>query len=244
MLLAADLHVHTVLSPCASREMTPQAIVRAAVERGLSMLAVCDHNAAGNALAVQRAAGPGLAVLAGIEITTREEVHLVGLFPDAPAALSAASVVQESLPAQTGAQPSWMGPQQLMSSHDRECGIEPKMLATACGLSIEQAVQLVHQHGGLAIAAHVDRHAFGLIAQLGMLPPGLPLDALEVSSAGLASGRHLELAAHGYPIVASSDAHSLDELGESSTGFEVQSACFSEVVLALQAREGRGCFLA
>ena len=82
----ADLHVHTALSPCADAGMTPPAIVDAALAEGLAMIAVCDHNTARNAAAVQAAAGARLAVIAGIEITTAEEVHVVGLFPTPSAA--------------------------------------------------------------------------------------------------------------------------------------------------------------
>ncbi|MCX5684822.1 MAG: PHP domain-containing protein, partial [Planctomycetota bacterium] len=96
----ADLHIHTVLSPCASEEMTPPAIVRAAVAKGLGMIAICDHNSAGNVRATQEAAGGRLSVLAGMEVTTAEEVHVLGLFPDAASAASAADEVLATLPDQ------------------------------------------------------------------------------------------------------------------------------------------------
>lgn len=38
-----DLHVHTALSPCGWEEMTPGAIVRAAVRQGIEHLAITDH---------------------------------------------------------------------------------------------------------------------------------------------------------------------------------------------------------
>ena len=72
----ADLHIHTALSPCASEEMTPPAIVAAALEAGLDMIAVSDHNSTGNVAAVQRAAeeaGGTLTVIAGMEITSAEK---------------------------------------------------------------------------------------------------------------------------------------------------------------------------
>ena len=72
----ADLHVHTALSPCAAEEMTPPAIVARALAEGLEMIAVCDHNSAANAAAVQAAAGARLTVLAGMEVTSAE-AHLL-----------------------------------------------------------------------------------------------------------------------------------------------------------------------
>ena len=76
----ADLHIHTALSPCAEEEMTPAAIVRQAIRKGLAIIAICDHNTAGNTIAVQEAAGKDITVIAGMEITTVEEVHVIGLF--------------------------------------------------------------------------------------------------------------------------------------------------------------------
>ena len=94
----ADLHVHTVLSPCAADTMTPVAIVGRAREVGLRMIAVCDHNTAGNVEAVRSAARGAPVVICGIEITTREEVHVVGLFPCADAALAVGAEVLATLP--------------------------------------------------------------------------------------------------------------------------------------------------
>jgi len=101
MTVRADLHVHTALSPCGDDEMSPPAIVDAALAAGLGLIAVCDHNAAGNTGAVGEAAGSRLSVISGIEITTAEEVHVVGLFPTVTAAANAADEVRETLPVAT-----------------------------------------------------------------------------------------------------------------------------------------------
>ena len=61
----AELHVHTVLSPCAEIEMIPPLIVQQAVDQGINLIAITDHNATANIAAVQKAAhGSGLVVLA------------------------------------------------------------------------------------------------------------------------------------------------------------------------------------
>ena len=65
-ILHADLHIHTCLSPCAEREMSPSRVVRQAREKGLDLIAICDHNSAENVEAASRAAeGIGLAVIGG-----------------------------------------------------------------------------------------------------------------------------------------------------------------------------------
>jgi 3',5'-nucleoside bisphosphate phosphatase len=237
VIVRADLHIHTVLSPCAAPEMTPAAVVQTARARGLRLLAVCDHNAAANAGAAQRAAEPPLRVLAGIEITTAEEVHLLGVFPDAAAATAVADVVRRTLPPRNGG-PAWMGPQRIVDEHDRTIGHEDRMLAAASGLTLAAAVDLVHAHGGLAVAAHVDRPSFSLISQLGLVPPGLPLDALEVSPAGRMAGKHVALEAAGLPLVCGSDAHSLDEIGDGETTLELAEVGFEPLRRALAAAGG------
>ncbi|MBN1934335.1 MAG: PHP domain-containing protein, partial [Anaerolineae bacterium] len=79
--LSVDLHVHTVLSPCAEVEMIPPLIVQQALEMGLDAIAITDHNCAANVSAVIEAArDSGLIVLPGMEVQSREEVHLLCLF--------------------------------------------------------------------------------------------------------------------------------------------------------------------
>ena len=94
-----DLHLHTVLSPCAEVEMIPPLIVRRALELGLDLIAITDHNATHNIEAVQRAAaGTPLIVWPGMEVQTREEVHLLCLFDDNAAAFAWQQRVDAALP--------------------------------------------------------------------------------------------------------------------------------------------------
>jgi predicted metal-dependent phosphoesterase TrpH len=226
MRVAADLHIHTALSPCASPDMTPPAIAAQAARRRLGMIAVCDHNSAGNVPAVRAAAAAvpdGPFVVPGMEITTREEAHVLGLFPTpdgcAAAAAEVAATMAEGLPAR-------------LSS------------AVATGLSLGATVDLIHRHGGLAIAAHVDRRTFSVPGQLGFLPADVPFDAIEISSAGVRRGRAPDFAALGLPLVSSSDAHFPEDIGTGVTILDVEGPGFDELVLALRGRQGRRCGLA
>jgi PHP family Zn ribbon phosphoesterase len=240
--ILADLHVHTALSPCADREMTPPAIVEEALARGLGMIAICDHNSAGNIAATQEAAGRRVSVIAGIEITTAEEVHVIGLFSNIGEALAVAEEVRDSLPE------SWVvsgrfDEQPLMDRYGRQWGLETRMLAAACDFTLSEAVDLVKEYSGLAIAAHVDRPAFGIIGQLGLIPEDMEFDALEVSAAAPAKWS-VELASYGFPIITSSDAHYLSDIGGSTSVLEALEPTFRELSLALQGVEGRGCRIA
>jgi 3',5'-nucleoside bisphosphate phosphatase len=249
--LAADMHIHTALSPCAARAMTPPAIVREAASKGMAMIAVCDHNSAGNVEAVAAAAAvlpEGPVVIAGIEITTAEEVHVLGFFPDPAAARAAAAEVTlppwRPLAPRTSAAGLRQPDQQLMDAQGRVTGIEERMLAAASRFSLSETVELIHRHGGLAVAAHMDRRSFSVPGQLGFLPPEVPFDGLEVSAAGVARGRAAEFACHGLPLLSSSDGHFLEEIGSGFTVLDVEEPDFAELCMALRGINGRGCTIA
>ena len=212
----ADLHVHTALSPCADDEMTPPAIVAGALGEGLAMIAICDHNSARNAAAVQAAAGARLAVLAGMEITSVEECHVVGLFPDARAAEAAGARVAAAAARGRGGLRRSSSASSPSSTRAASCSAtRARALATATPLDVAPCVDLVHRHGGLAVAAHVDRPSFGVIGQLGFFPADAGFDAVEVSrhvAAGVAGGASASPPI-GLPLLRSSDAHYLADIG-------------------------------
>ncbi len=245
-LCTADLHVHTALSPCASDDMTPPVIVAVALAEGLHMIAVCDHNSARNAAAVQAAADDAarvaderLTVLAGMEITTVEECHVVALFPDAEAAEAAGREVAEGLPVAKGGYERSFGAQRLVAAGGDETGRERLALAMASPLSVEQAVALVHRHAGVAVAAHVDRRTFGVIGQLGFFPSDAGFDAVELSRHVVPGTATLEYTGLGLPVIHSSDAHYPADVGAARTTLRVEEPTFPELLLALRGEMGR-----
>jgi predicted metal-dependent phosphoesterase TrpH len=236
----ADLHVHTALSPCADDAMTPPAIVDAALAEGLAMIAVCDHNSARNVAAVQEAAGGHLAVLAGMEITTAEECHVVGLFPDAGAAQAAGAEVGATLGTIDDDYETFFGEQHVLDAAGAEAGRETLALATATTLDVDAVVGLVHRHGGIAVAAHIDRRSFGVIGQLGFFPEGAGFDAVELSRhVPAGSDREAGFAAYGLPVLHSSDAHFRADVGAARTAVTCERPDFGELALAVRGLGGR-----
>ena len=237
----ADLHIHTALSPCAEREMTPPAIVEAALRRELSMIAICDHNSAGNTEAVEQAAGGRLTVLHGLEVTTAEEVHVLGLFADAASAQEVGRQVHASLPLCRPADERHFGQQWLMDYRGKVLGKEKSLLAAKCDFDLSRVVKLITDCGGLAVASHVDRPSFSVLSQLGFVPADVTFDALELSPQALRHGKGLPKAApQNLPIFVSSDSHFLSEVGSAGTVLRMQSPCFDELRLAVKAMRGRG----
>lgn len=223
-LWRADLHVHTVLSACAGADMIPPLLVSRAAERGLNLLGIVDHNSAGNARSViQAAAQSGLVVKPGLEVETKETVHLVCLFDTADQALDLQDLIYRHLPTlPPGASGRSLGPQRLVDAEGQVLSCEERPLFMACDLSAAQAAKAARDRGGLVIAAHVDRRAHGLLGVLGFAPADLLLDALEAGPGGLAPGQ-----------VASSDAHRLPEIGTRHILFEADSCTVERLARTL-----------
>ncbi len=236
-LYKADLHIHTCLSPCADAAMRPSAIINAAIHNRLDIIGVTDHNTAENVPAMQAAArGMGVAVLGGMEICSSEEVHVLAFFDDADALGSMQQVVYENLPGRNDE--DFFGPQHLVDEDDAVIGASDKLLIGATLLTIADVVGAIRRLGGLAIASHVDRQAYGLISQLGLVPPGLPLSALEVSWRCSPDDARA-YRTHNLQIIRSSDAHCLQDVGKAATTFKINAPQIDELAMALQGKQGR-----
>ena len=236
----ADLHIHTALSPCAMEEMTPPAIVEEAIRKGLQMIAICDHNAAGNVASTQEAAGADIAAIAGMEVTTAEDIHVLGLFPDAASACKAADVVRASLPAWSDRSGKF-GQQLFMDAHGQVIGTEPKMLAASSALTLSQTVSLIKEYDGLALAAHVNRPSFSVFSQLGLFPLDVSFDAIEVFPKARFPSQWDKERPQGLPIFHSSDSHYLSDIGSCFTILELAESSFTELAFAIKGIAGRRC---
>jgi predicted metal-dependent phosphoesterase TrpH len=228
----ADLHVHTCLSPCADNEMVTLAIVEQAKKAGLDMIGICDHNTGENVGAIMKAGmREGLAVIPGVEITSREEVHILGLFKTERDLMSLQDIIYENLPGQNDEEA--FGLQLVVDENSNVVAQNSRLLIGATTLTLEQVIEAIHSFNGLAIASHVDRQRFSLIGQLGFIPKDLKLDALEVSAP--ASLRQ----EYNYPVLISSDAHFLEDIGRNSTCFMIEETTLCEIGQALRNEMGR-----
>jgi 3',5'-nucleoside bisphosphate phosphatase len=234
-----DTHIHTCLSPCAELDMHPAALVDAAIRAGLDSIAICDHNSAENAAAVQRAGlSAGLSVIPGMEITSAEEVHILGLLPDLEAAMELQSKVYGSLPGRNDEKT--FGMQVVANEFAEVLGFNDRLLAGATTLNVEQVVDAIHNVDGLAVASHVDREGFGLIGQLGFIPSGLPLDAIEVSPLMPLPLARASFAPNGErPILCASDAHEPKDVARAATFLLMEEATLAELRRALAGEGGR-----
>lgn len=227
--LRCDLHIHSCLSPCADILMTPGNIVMAAVKKGLDCIAITDHNAAGNVqVAMELAKKHGLKVIPGMEVETKEEVHLLCLFSTLEGLLTWEKVVFDHLPELLNDEDTF-GYQLIVDIHDEYAAKEERLLATATSLSCADVVAHVSQLGGIVIPSHVDRPVNSIIGQLGFIPPDLGIEVIEVS-------RHVkpENLFYRFPdlqfylTITGSDSHFLNDIGNcgSENGFLVSGRLY------------------
>lgn len=209
----AELHIHTVLSPCAGIEMIPPVIVEEALRRGINLIAITDHNASANVAAVVKAAeGTKLSVLPGIELETAEEIHLVCLFPDLVLLSQFQEIVDCNLPPLANNE-EFFGVQLVVDATGEFIRKDERLLSTATRLSLEEAAAQVSKFGGKVIPAHVEREENGILARLGTVPPELPVQILEVSrfsSRQKVLKTNPELAS--YQFVQGGDVHYINDL--------------------------------
>ncbi len=236
----ADLHVHTVLSPCAEYRMVPILIVERALEAGIGLLGITDHNSGENAGAVMSASkGSGVGILPGMEVESREGVHLLTLFDKVDSLSRWQDTVYRHLPAR-GNDQRLFGAQLVVDELGALLRVNHRLLVAAVSISIEEVVLEVSSLGGICIPAHVDRHANGLLGVLGLVPDRLAVPAMEIS-------RHISPteARERFPqlkesaLLRSSDAHVLEDIGTATTTLLIEEPSILEVSMACRGEMGR-----
>lgn len=238
-----ELHVHTVLSPCAAVEMIPPLIINTAIEKGINLLAITDHNTSDNIAAVQKAAeGTGITVLPGMELQTREDIHSICLFDSLEQVYEFQSIVNNLLP-DIKNDPDYFGEQFVVDATGDFIRHEERLLVTSANLSLSEAWEIVNQLQGILIPAHVDRTAFGLLPVLGFVPTDIPIEVLEIThhfNAKAARERFPQL--EHYPLISNGDAHQLDSI-LGITSFNMHAPTITEIRLAIRGDGNRSMFL-
>lgn len=214
---ACDLHIHTTLSPCGSLDMSPRVIVGKAREAGLDIIAVTDHNMSENTPYVKEAGERcGLVVLAGMELQTREEIHLIAVFDDYDSAYELQLMIYDLLPAVPNDVEFW-GDQVVVDTQDTIVRSEDRLLISSARISIEDATSWIKSHGGIAIPSHIDSPTFSIISQLGFIPADIPFDALEIRNPENAGAFMPFIMRKDLPFVTFSDAHYPEDIGKRRT---------------------------
>lgn len=236
----ADLHIHTVLSPCGDLEMSPSNIVRRALERGLDMIAITDHNTTRQVKVTQNIGkSQGLFVLGGVEVTSQEEAHCLAFFSNDEQLDQFQSFLDQHLPPIPNDEDRF-GYQLIVDENEEIVGEEEYHLLNAIDVDIDGIYEEVHRIGGLFIPAHVNKGSTSLTSQLGFVPPDLKADGLEINKF-VTKDDFLKKNAYlkRFGFITDSDAHFIDNVGDVYNVIYMEHRTFDEFYLALKGIDGR-----
>lgn len=223
-----DFHIHSCLSPCAENDMTPNNIAGMAALAGLNIVALTDHNSCKNCPAFYAAAKKqGIIPIAGMELTTAEDIHVVCLFESIDDALAFSDEV-DSRRIRIRNRVDIFGEQYIMDGEDEIVGTEDDLLSNATTVTVDEAPTLVKKHNGVCFPAHVDREANGIISTLGTFPEFPPFEWAEFHDA-----EKINSYKECYPLlqrvgtVIGSDAHYLWDIRDKEHFFELDDEPYS-----------------
>lgn len=231
-LVKADIHIHTCLSPCADITQSPKRVVEKAYECGLNLIFITDHNSIENAEAAIRASEKydNFWVYPGMEITTKEEIHILSLFQNIDDAAKTQNSLNSFLPGVYNEKEQ--NEQIIANEFDEVEGFYSKSLFSSVDLTLDNIVELIHENNGLAIPAHIDRQSFSVISQLGFVPVNCRFDALEISP-NITDEKAKEIFKtenSKYKFVRGSDAHALHNIGLRYTEFYNDNDIFKSFI--------------
>ncbi|MBQ3792203.1 MAG: PHP domain-containing protein [Clostridia bacterium] len=227
-----DLHIHSCASPCADDDMTPANIAGMASLQHLSVVALTDHNTVRNCPAFfHHAKRYGLIPIAGMELSTAEDIHLICLFPNLESAMEFGLLVEKHLP-QIRNRTEIFGHQLVMDEEDRVREEIPNLLLNATDLDLSSGVSLALAHGGVCYPAHIDRESNGILAVLGSFPEEPFFPCFELNDR-----KNLSSVLEKHPLlkkkrfVVSSDAHHLWSISEPENTLAVPDEPYSSALV-------------
>ena len=175
-----DLHIHSVLSPCADITMTPGNIINEAIKKGLNIISITDHNTDKNiSSAMKIAEDKNIYMIPGIEVQSKEEIHLLSYFSNIDDLNKYSNIIYNNLPDIKNDEDNF-GYQIIVDENDEFIKKEEKLLSNSTNLTIQKLVDLTHDNNGICVPSHIDR-TFGLIKNLGFIPKDLDISYVEIN---------------------------------------------------------------
>lgn len=219
-----DLHIHSCLSPCADDDNTPNNLAGMGMLAGLNLMALTDHNSCANCPAFFEAAEKvGVIPVAGMELETAEEIHVVCLFGTLEGAMEFdREVAKRRFPIRN--KPELYGNQLILDGEDNEIGRDPLLLVCATSIPLDEVWDLVSAYGGVCYPAHIDRQSNGILAILGDFPPDVPFACAELNDMSKSDALLKQYPAlSGKRLLSGSDAHRLDAIRDAEFSLELDA---------------------
>ncbi len=210
-----DLHIHSCLSPCGDDDSTPNSIAGMGELNGLDIMALTDHNTARNCpYFFEAAKNHGILGIAGMELTTAEEIHVICLFETLEDA-QAFERELEPLKILIENRTDIFGNQFICDSEDNVIGTEKYLLSNATMLSFDDVADKVQKFDGVCYPAHIDRDSNSVTAVLGGLPQDSGFKFAELHDKSKAE----KFENTNCEFIISSDAHYLWDISEKENYF-------------------------
>lgn len=217
-----DLHIHSCLSPCGDNDSTPANIAGICAVNGLDIAALTDHNTAKNCPAFFEAAlNYGVLPLAGIELTTAEEIHMVCLFETLEKALAFDDYLQSRrmlIPNRVDI----FGDQLICDAEDNVIAREENLLVVATDISFEEAPSLIESYGGICYPAHIDKASNSVSSVLGLFPETPKFTCAEIFDPFKIDELSKYSSIDKSKLIISSDAHYLADIKEKNEFFTLK----------------------
>ncbi len=214
-----DLHVHSCLSPCADNDNTPYNLAGMAALCGINIMALTDHNTCKNCPAFFLAAKQyGIIPVAGMELTTAEDIHIICLFPELEQAMAFSDEI-DSRRIKIENRVDIFGEQLILGEDDALLGVEQHLLPNATTVTLDEAPEIVERYGGICYPAHIDRDANGIITTLGTMPQTPVFRCVEFRDRDKIASYTEKHALSGKTAVICSDAHYLTDIRDAENYF-------------------------
>lgn len=226
-----DFHLHSCLSPCGDDDNTPNNIAGMATLLGLNMIALTDHNTCKNCPAFFEAAKRyGLIPVAGMELTTSEDIHVICLFEELSDAMAFDEEI-DSRRVKIKNRVDIFGNQFILDGEDNIIGEDGFLLSNATTVSLDEAPSVVEKYNGICYPAHIDRQSNGVIAVLGTFPETPHFDIVEINRKEKIDEYVKKYSLEDKRVIVSSDAHILTDMREHENYFEIDDEPYSSALV-------------
>lgn len=206
MKYAYDIHIHSVLSPCADVLMTPNNIFNMAKLKQLDIISITDHNSLKQlSTCHELSKSYDMLFIPGVEITVSENFDVLCYFKKIDDALKFDQILDEYVVKQVIKKDHFKD-QEIMNLDDEIIDIYPYALSEPLKLSIYKLIELLKPFESLLVFAHVDRNYRSGKAFVNLIDcDAIEVDHLKNKSSFLNTNK---------PILYNSDAHQITDILE------------------------------
>lgn len=227
-----DLHIHSVLSACASEIQTPNNILNMCMLKGLNIVSITDHNTLKQMETIDKIVPSyDFLFLYGVEVTVKEGFHVLAYFENLQQALVFDKIIEEAnpkIPFQ-----NQYGRQVLCDEFDEEIKEIDYQLNVPLSINLETMITEVHALDGVVILAHIDRTS-GILEYCSDFS-NYKIDGIEVREKDKITSLLIQYPyLNNYQILYSSDAHSLENIHEREFFLELEKLSFKSFKRALK----------